>query len=90
MGIEPIRLEEAVVEYGRLMVRGEGFTEFSTVIAGDEALDTVFIDENRIAVPVPDEVEEVVETVCVAQRSPDGKELGRTEEIPIVRYRAHQ
>ena len=84
MGIEPIALEHAMVEYGRLMVTGTNFTEYSVVVAGEETLDTVFIDHEHVAVllePIRDGV--LDEGVCVAQINSDGVELSRTETIPV-------
>jgi len=84
MGIEPIVAKDAVVEYGRLMVTGENFTEFSAVVAGEEVLNTVFIDHETIAVLVePDEHEMLFEGVCVAQINNDNVELSRTEVVPV-------
>ena len=91
MGIEPVELESAVLEYGRLLVTGENFTEFSAVVAGEEALETVFVDAQHIAVALDAAATEALpETICVAQLSPDGKELSRTDESPVERWRAHQ
>lgn len=84
MGIVPIVPKHAVVEYGRLMVTGENFTEFSSVVVGEEVKDTVFIDHEHIAVLVePDENELLVDGICVAQINNDGVELSRTEIIPV-------
>ena len=91
MGIEPVELESAVLEYGRLLVTGENFTEFSAVVADEEALETVFVDAQHIAVALDAAATEALpETICVAQLSPDGKELSRTAESPVERWRAHQ
>lgn len=84
MGIEPIRVEGAVVEYGRLMVTGKNFTEFSSVVIGEEVLETVFIDHAHIAVLLdPDETEKLAGGVCVAQINNDGVELSRTETVNV-------
>ena len=84
MGIEPIVAEHAVMEYGRLLVTGRNFTEFSSVVVGEEIKDTVFIDHEHIAVLVePAENEILLEGVCVAQVNNDGVELSRTESIPV-------
>ena len=84
MGIEPITLEHAVVEYGRLLVTGKNFTEFSAVIVEGEVKDTVFIDHEHIAVLVePDKKDASIERICVAQVNSDGVELSRTETIPV-------
>lgn len=91
MGVEPVEVKSAVLEYGRLLVTGKNFTEFSAVAAGEETLETVFIDAQHIAVPLDaTEAAELGDAICVAQVSPDGKELGRTGECAVERWRAHQ
>ena len=86
MGIEPIRVESAVLEYGRLLVTGENFTEYSAVVAGESVLDTVFIDTQHIAVQVARGGDaEFAQSIAVAQINNDGAELGRTEEISVVK-----
>jgi len=89
MGIEPIIAESAVVEYGRMMVKGKNFTEFSAVVLGEEMKDTVYIDHEHIAVRIePDERENLHEGICVAQVNGDGVELSRTEPINVEIMRA--
>ena len=51
---------------------------FSKIIAGDQALDTVFIDSEHIVSRVEDNV--TIDAFCVAQVDRDGVELSRTEE----------
>ncbi len=84
MGITPVVADSAVLEYGRLLVTGENFTQFSTIISGDEQLDTVFIDSRHIAAKLDDEAQsELGGRVCVAQVASEGEELSRTKEIVI-------
>ena len=84
MGIEPVGVEMAVLEYGRLMVTGENFTEYSVILNGDQALDTLFIDAWHIAALPPEGGFDVeMQQVCVAQVNSDGTELSRTEAIPV-------
>ena len=84
MGITPVVANSAVLEYGRLLVTGENFTQFSTIISGDEQLDTVFIDSRHIAAKLDDEAQsELGGRVCVAQVASEGEELSRTKEIVI-------
>ena len=91
LGNAPITVERAVAEYGRLMVTGENFTEYSAVVSGDEALTTVYIDEGHLAVSLSAEGAKLGETICVAQRTMDGgKELSRTGEVAVERRQAHQ
>ena len=91
LGNNTITVTGAVVEYGRLLVTGENFTEFSAVVSGDEVLPTVYIDQNHLAVLLASDSLKLGDTICVAQRTMDGsKELGRTDEIAVERYRGHQ
>ena len=78
MGSRNIAITDAVREYHRLLVTGENFTEFSKIIADDQALDTVFIDSEHIVARVEDNV--TIDAFCVAQVDRDGVELSRTEE----------
>lgn len=90
MGVSPVEATEAVLEYGRLLVTGENFTEFSAVISGDEVLDTLFVDSQHLVVNMKEDADELEPRVCVAQLSPDGKELSRCAEVSVERWRAHQ
>ena len=83
MGVRPIRITSAIIEYGRLMVTGENFTEYSKLAVGEEILDTLFIDQNHIAALAEDEILQKAETIAVAQINLDGMELSRTGEAPI-------
>ncbi|MBQ3574749.1 MAG: LTA synthase family protein, partial [Clostridia bacterium] len=78
LGVNDITIESAEIEYGRMLVTGDNFTEFSKLICGGNVMDTVFIDKEHIAVPVSGET--VIESFCVAQINADGKEIGRTED----------
>ena len=81
LGVNEITIESAVIEYGRMLVTGDNFTEFSKVVCGEEVLETVFIDKEHIAVIVNDET--AIESFCVAQINEDGKEIGRTEDFVL-------
>ena len=84
LGVDPIVITGAEVEYGRLLVTGDNFTEYSAVISGENVLETVFIDKAHLAVCISaDERALLGETICVAQINSDGKELGRTDEFPL-------
>ena len=76
MGTRDILITGAVREYHRLLVTGENFTEFSRIIAGDQVLDTVYVDSQHIVARVDDNLE--FSSICVAQMDHDGAELGRT------------
>ena len=91
LGNAEINVESAVAAYGRLMVTGENFTEYSAVISGDEVLPTVYIDANHLAVSLASDGEKLGDTICVAQRTMDGtRELSRTGEVSVERHQAHQ
>ena len=81
LGVNDITIESAEIEYGRMLVTGENFTEFSKIVWNEDPLETVFIDAEHIAVIVSDDME--IESFCVAQINEDGKEIGRTEEFAI-------
>ena len=82
LGVDPIVITGAELEYGRLLVSGDNFTEYSAVISGENVLETVFIDKEHLAVRITaDERALLGESICVAQINPDGKELGRTAEF---------
>jgi len=67
-------------KYGRLMVKGNGFNEFSKVMIDDDVLPTAYIDKHTLAV-VMDEFPEDAAFICVAQISNEDIELSRTEEF---------
>ena len=81
LGTHEIRIDSAEIEYGRMLVSGDYFTEYSEVVWNEEVLDTVFIDRQHIAVLTDDNMQ--IESFCVAQINDDGKEIGRTEEFVI-------
>ena len=81
MGSRDIAVTGAVREYHRLLATGENFTEFSKIIAGDQALDTLFIDSEHIAARVEDNV--TFDSFCVAQVDRDNVELSRTGELTV-------
>ncbi len=84
LGLIPVTAESAELEYGRLLVTGTRFTQFSTIISGDEKLDTVYIDNEHIAAKLSSEQQEKLGgRVCVAQVTSEGEELSRTEEIVV-------
>ena len=84
LGVDPIVITGVELEYGRLLVSGDNFTEYSAVVSGENVLETVFIDKEHLAVRITaDERALLGETICVAQINPDGKELGRTEEFVL-------
>jgi len=83
LGVDPIVIRSARVEYGRLLVKGDNFTEFSRILSGDAVLPTVFIDKETLAAVPTEESEPLVDQICVAQINNDGKELGRTDPFHV-------
>ncbi len=84
LGVDPITIKDVKLEYGRLLVTGDNFTEYSAVVSGANVLETVFIDKEHIAVRITEAERELLgESICVAQINADGKELGRTEEFKL-------
>ena len=91
LGNAPVTAERAETAYGRLMVTGENFTEYSAVVSGEEVLPTLYIDENHLAVSLAADGAKLGKTICVVQRTVDGtRELSRTDEIPLERHPGHQ
>lgn len=81
MGSRDVAVTSAVREYHRLLVTGENFTEFSRIIAGNQALDTLFIDSEHIVARVEDNA--AFDSFCVAQMDRDNVELSRTGEMAV-------
>ena len=81
MGSRSIVVTDAQREYHRLLVTGEHFTEFSKVVVGDQALETLYIDSEHIVAPLEDGA--ALEGFCVAQIGRDGGELSRTAEFEL-------
>ena len=77
MGSVPIEVLDASLEYHRLLVSGENFTEFSKIVIGDQLLDTAYIDANHVIAIIDDGV--AFDSFAVAQVARDGTVLSRTE-----------
>ncbi|MBQ6374271.1 MAG: LTA synthase family protein [Clostridia bacterium] len=82
MGSAPVEVSEASLEYHRLLVTGDGFTEFSRVVVDDEPLATAYVDAQHIIAPVDDDAE--IERFTVAQVARDGTVLGATEPFELA------
>lgn len=74
MGSAPIAVEAAEFAYGRLLVTGEHFTEFSSVVVDGQPAQTVYIDQTHIAAPM----ESAPATFTVAQIAKDDTMLSQT------------
>ena len=65
------------------MVKGSSFTEFSKILAGEEILETLFVDDQTQVALLPEDGDAPLERICVAQINNDGKELLRIEEYTL-------
>lgn len=79
LGIHEIVINNANYRYGRLMVKGDGFNEFSKIMIDGEVQPTVYVDTHTLAI-VMEEFPEGAESLAVAQMSNENIELSRTEE----------
>ncbi|MBQ8506297.1 MAG: LTA synthase family protein [Clostridia bacterium] len=83
-GADPIVIDSVERKYGRLLVTGDNFTEFSRIVSGENVLETIFIDKNTLAAALSEENTKLLgPSIAVAQINNDGKELGRTGEYTI-------
>lgn len=76
MGSVPVTIGEADREYGRLLVSGENFTEFSAIMVDDKPIDTAYIDQDHIVARMDDPMS--VERFTVGQVARDGTVLSQT------------
>lgn len=83
LGIDDIIINNVNYRYGRLMVKGEGFNEFSKIMIDGEAQPTVYVDTHTLAM-VMEEFPEDAESLAVAQISKEYIELSRTGEYPMA------
>lgn len=81
MGSVPIEIEDAVLEYHRLLVSGQNFTEFSKIVINDAPVNTAYIDANHIIALVDDGTD--FDNFSVAQVAKDGTVLSATDEYRI-------
>ena len=81
MGSVPITIADVNAEYGRLLVTGENFTEFSRVMNGDQPMETAYIDEYHIVAPLDGPAPE---TITVAQVAKDDTILSQTPPFEIT------
>ena len=76
MGSVPVEITSVSNRYGRVLVNGRSFTEYSNIIIDGELYPTAFVSSAQIVAIVPRT--ETVTQVEVAQITSDGVELGRT------------
>jgi phosphoglycerol transferase MdoB-like AlkP superfamily enzyme len=81
MGIDDVAIGSAEYKYGRLLIRGDNFNEFSKIILDDTELTTAYIDKHTLVACV-DGLSPDAQALCVAQISREGVELSRTAEFP--------
>lgn len=81
MGIDKITLSSAGQKGEVFFVHGSGFTPWSVVLADEERLETLFVDENTLI--VVEDMPTAGQSICVLQLADDGTELGRSDEIKI-------
>ena len=81
MGSVPITIEDASLEYGRLLVTGKNFTEYSNIVVNDQLLETAYIDSEHIIAIIDDQAN--FDSFCVAQVNRDGVSLSRTDAFEL-------
>lgn len=82
-GVNPVRVDSVVSEYDRLLVKGDGFTQFSKLVCDENVLDTLYVDRQTLVAALPDDDAKPLR-VCIAQINADGKEMSRTGEIAVT------
>ena len=81
MGSVPIEITSVSNQYGRVLVNGRNFTEYSKILIDGAIYPTAFVSSEQI-VAIVDRATPVNE-VCVAQLTADGTELSRTEPFSM-------
>ena len=81
MGVDDIVVNAAEFKYGRLLIRGDNFNEFSKIILDGTQLTTAYIDKHTLVACV-DGVSADAQALVVAQITREGVELSRTAEFP--------
>lgn len=82
MGIDDVSIDNVELKYGRLLIKGQNFNEFSTIVIDDEQIPTAYIDSQTVAA-VMDELPEDAVFVAVAQVTTENVELTRTASYPV-------
>ena len=82
MGINAVSIQSANLKYGRLLVRGDNFNEFSTILIDGTAVPTAYIDKHTLAA-VMTSLPEGATVLNVAQISKESIELSRTADFPV-------
>lgn len=82
LGLDRISINNVNYRYGRLMVKGENFNEFSKIVIDDEVKETVYVDSHTLAAAMSSFPKEA-ESLVVAQISREDIELSRTDEFKM-------
>lgn len=77
LGIHDVEIDSVEYRYGRLLVTGDYFNEFSKIILDEKVLPTAYIDRHTVAAVI-DDLPEEAESLYVAQLSRESIELSRT------------
>ena len=92
LGRRPITITEVSRDFHRLLVTGEGFTEYSRIVPDDgQPLETLLIEDNHIIARFRQGDGHVgslsedanLERIAVAQINSDGVELSRTDGFEV-------
>lgn len=82
MGSVPITIMDWDMRYGRMLITGENFTEYSTVMIGGQPVNTAYIDSEHIIILTEDLPE--FDAFSVAQINKDGVMLSETQPVETV------
>lgn len=82
LGIGDVSIRSAEYKYGRLLIRGENFNEFSKIVLDGAQLTTAYIDKRTLAATL-DNLGLDAQALAVAQVSREGVELSRTPAFSV-------
>ena len=82
MGSVPVTITDWDIRYGRMLITGENFTEYSTVMIGGQPVDTAYIDSKHIIILTEDLPG--FNAFSVAQINKDGVVLSETQTVEIT------
>lgn len=83
MGSVPIIIEKASTDYGRLLVTGQNFTEYSSIVINDQIVQTAYVDSEHIVAILDKQLQ--FDAFSVAQVNRDGVSLSRTDPFSVVK-----
>ena len=79
MGSVPVTVTGCDKRYGRMLVTGENFTEYSTIIIDEQPIETAYIDPQHIIIHTTELAD--FDSFSVAQMNKDGVILSATESV---------